>query len=98
MGEKGEGSGVVGGGKWGRRGREVGGKGEGTGNGYPPVHPLCYGKRVTVFAVAIAAGDIIKYQPFVYGNFVWGIHVRYNNKIYYAITACTTYTITFGKC
>ena len=40
MGEKGEGSGVVGGGKWGRRGREVGGKGEGTGNGVPPVHPL----------------------------------------------------------
>ena len=30
MGEKGEG-----------RGREVGGKGEGTGNGVPPVHPLC---------------------------------------------------------
>ena len=29
MGEKGEGSGVVGGGKWGRRGREVGGKGGG---------------------------------------------------------------------
>ena len=39
----------------------------------------CYGKRVTVFAVAIAAGDIIKYQPFVYGSFVWRIHVRYNN-------------------
>ena len=44
MGEKGEGSGVVGGGKWGRRGREVGGKGEGTGNGVPPCPPplLCY--------------------------------------------------------
>ena len=27
--------------KGGRRGREVGGKGEGTGNGVPPVHPLC---------------------------------------------------------
>ena len=40
MGEKGEGSGEEGGGKWGRRGREVGGKGEGTGNGVPPVHPL----------------------------------------------------------
>ena len=39
MGEKGEGSGVVGGGKWGRRGREVGGKGEGTGNGVPPCPP-----------------------------------------------------------
>ena len=35
----GEGSGVVGGGKWGRRGREVGGKGEGTGNGVPPCPP-----------------------------------------------------------
>ena len=46
MGEKGEGSGVVGGGKWGSRGREVGekgegsgGKGEGTGNGVPPCPP-----------------------------------------------------------
>ena len=35
-----EGSGGEGGGKWGRRGREVGGKEEGTGNGVPPVHPL----------------------------------------------------------
>ena len=43
MGEKGEGSGVVGGGKWGRRGREVGGKGEGTGNGVPPCPPPQYG-------------------------------------------------------
>ena len=42
----------------------------------------CYGKRMTVFAVAIAAGDIIKYQSFVYGSFVWGIHVRYNKRIY----------------
>ena len=31
MGEKGEGSGGEGGGKWGERGREVGGKGEGSG-------------------------------------------------------------------
>ena len=42
----------------------------------------CYGKRVTVFAVAIAAGDIIKYQSFIYGSFVWEIHVRYNNRNY----------------
>ena len=42
MGEKGEGSGVVGGGKWGRRGREVGGKGEGTGNRVPPCPPPLY--------------------------------------------------------
>ena len=34
---------------------------------------------MTVFAVAIAAGDIIKYQSFVYGSFVWEINVRYNN-------------------
>ena len=40
MGEKGEGSGGEGGGNWGERGRELGGKGEGTGNGVPPVHPL----------------------------------------------------------
>ena len=42
----------------------------------------CYGKHVAVFTVAVAAGDIIKYQSFVYGSFVWGIHVRYNNAIY----------------
>ena len=35
MGEKGEGSGGEGGGKWGERGRELG-------MGYPPVHPLKY--------------------------------------------------------
>ena len=39
MGEKGEGRGGEGGGKWGRRGREVGGRGEGTGNGVPPCPP-----------------------------------------------------------
>ena len=34
---------LIGGGKWGRRGMEVGGKGEGTGNGVPPCLPphLC---------------------------------------------------------
>ena len=42
----------------------------------------CYGERVTVFAVAIAAGDIIKYQLFVYGSFVWEINVRYNKAKY----------------
>ena len=36
MGEKGEGSGGEGGGKWGERGRELG-------MGYPPVHPLILG-------------------------------------------------------
>ena len=34
--------------------------------------------------LAIAVGDIIKYQSFVYGSFVWGIHVRYNKIIYTA--------------
>ena len=42
----------------------------------------CYGKHVAVFTVAVAAGDIIKYQSFIYGSFVWGIHVRYNNIKY----------------
>ena len=42
----------------------------------------CYGKHVAVLAVAVATGDIIKYQSFVYGSFVWGIHVRYNNQFY----------------
>ena len=37
---------------------------------------------MAVFAVAVAAGDIIKYQSFVYGSFVLGIHVRYNNIKY----------------
>ena len=41
-------------------------------------HLLAYGKRVTVFAVTIAVGDSIKYQSFVYGSFVWEIHVRYD--------------------
>ena len=41
-----------------------------------------YGKQVAVFAVAVATGDIIKYQSFVYGSFVLGIHVRYNNIRY----------------
>ena len=44
----------------------------------------CYGKQVTVFVVAVAAGDIIKYQLFLYGSFVWEIHVRYNNIKYQA--------------
>ena len=34
-----------------------------------------YGK----FTVAIAAGYSLKYQSFVYGSFVWEIHVRYDN-------------------
>ena len=42
----------------------------------------CYGKHVAVFADAVATGDIIKYQSFVYGSFIWEIHVRYNNIIY----------------
>ena len=42
----------------------------------------CYGKHVAAFAFTVATGDIIKYQSFVYGSFVWGIHVRYNNLKY----------------
>ena len=42
MGEKGEGSGGKGGGKWGERGRELG-------MGYPPVHPLL--KALTLYMV-----------------------------------------------
>ena len=40
---------------------------------------------MAVFAVAVAAGDIIKYQSFVYGSFVWGIHVRYNKQNYLSL-------------
>ena len=39
MGEKGEGSGGEGGGKWGERGRELG-------MGYPPVLPLTFGTYI----------------------------------------------------
>ena len=38
--ERGKGSGGKGGGKWGKRGREVGVRGEGSGECLPPVHPL----------------------------------------------------------
>ena len=41
---------------------------------------------MAVFTVAVAMGDIIKYQSFVYGSFVWEIHVRYNKII-------TTYSV-----
>ena len=34
---------------------------------------------MAVFPAAIATGDIVKYQSFVYGSFVWEIHLRYNN-------------------
>ena len=39
----------------------------------------CYRKRVTVYVAAIAVGDSINYQSFVYGSFKWTIHVKYNN-------------------
>ena len=45
MGEKGEGSGGEGGGKWGERGRELG-------MGYPPVHPLGNGSCLsTIYGI-----------------------------------------------
>ena len=37
---------------------------------------------MAVIAIAVATGDIIKYQSFVYGSFVWGIQVRYNKRKY----------------
>ena len=49
---------------------------------------------MTLFAIAIAAGDIIKYQSFVYGSFVWEIHVRYNNFDYHPIRECNIYIIS----
>ena len=54
----------------------------------------CYGKHVAALAVAVATGDIIKYQAFVYGSFVWGIHVRYNNRYYSAIRSLSSYAPT----
>ena len=35
---------------------------------------------------AIAVDDSLKYQSLIYGIFVWEIHKRYNNNIYY--TSC----------
>ena len=58
----------------------------------------CYGKQVAVFAVAVAAGDIMKYQSFVYGSFVWGIHVRYNNNIYGPTQTCTFVNKKWTSC
>ena len=37
---------------------------------------------MAVFDVAVATGDIIKYQSFMYGSLVWEIQARYNNTIY----------------
>ena len=61
---------------------------------------------MAVFAVAVATGDIIKYHSFVYGSFVWGIHVRYNKYIYIfytyinilngpQVTMCTLFVVNF---
>ena len=51
----------------------------------------CYGKLVAVFAVAVATGDIMKYQSFVYGSFVWEIHVRYKNQNYTTLISLYNY-------
>ena len=53
---------------------------------------------MTIFAIAIAAGDIIKYQSFVYGSFVWEIHVRYNNKKYTLYSEPNVSYILFDIC
>ena len=57
----------------------------------------CYDKHVAVIAVAVAAGDIIKYLSFVFGSFVWEIHVRYNKKVYLKkiVLRCLEYWIHF---
>ena len=54
----------------------------------------CYDKQVTVFAVAIVAGDSVKYQFERFGRFVWEIHVRYINK-YLEIFDLSRFSITF---
>ena len=69
MGEKGEGSGVVGGGKWGRRGREVGGKGEGTGNGVPPCPPPQFDMQHDIVLKKLNF-DLLTQSPRVVGE--WG--------------------------
>ena len=49
---------------------------------------------MAVFAVAVATGDIIKYQSFFYGSFVWEIHVRYNKYVYRSMYVCAYKYIT----
>ena len=41
---------------------------------------------MAVLADAVATGEIKKYQSFVYGSFVWEIHVRYSNLIYLLVS------------
>ena len=61
MGEKGEGSGGEGGGKWGERGRELG-------MGYPPVHPL----NVILPSVCVG-GHFVKRRKLICATLVKGI-------------------------
>ena len=49
---------------------------------------------MTVFAVAIVAVNSVKYQSFIYGSFVWEIHMRYNNE-YLVIFDLSRFSITF---
>ena len=46
---------------------------------------------MTALDVDIAAGNSIKYQTFVYGSFVWEIHVRHN--IFRIILTITQFTL-----
>ena len=73
MGEKGEGSGGEEGGKWGRRGREVGGKGEGTGNGVPPCPPPLFTARPNLIPYAFIWEKILKWSSFY--NCLSGNHI-----------------------
>ena len=57
----------------------------------------CYDKHVAVFAVAVATGDIIKYQSFVYGSFVWEIHARYNKIKYMHCSEKVQNNFVIGK-
>ena len=45
-------------------------------------HPLLWQRGGNISA-SIAVGGNINYQLLVYGSFVWGIHLRYNNRKYH---------------
>ena len=66
MGEKGGGSGGLGGGKWGERGRELG-------MGYPPVHPLVTTEHDS-FSCHLQGSDATSIQPGTKGRVCWFCH------------------------
>ena len=66
------GSGVLGGGNWGPRGREVGEKGEGSGDWVPPCPPLQYDANEIIW---ISAEITILQAKFCHFSFIYWEHL-----------------------